>query len=53
MNCCIKYLSPLCTLANESMHPSKIFNQVEDGLVNSINYLKDWHETMLQHADSY
>jgi hypothetical protein len=29
------------TQANESMHPSMVFNRVEDGLGNLVNHLKD------------
>jgi hypothetical protein len=38
--------------ANESMRLGMVLNHMEDGLGNSVNQLKDWHETMLQHANS-
>jgi hypothetical protein len=43
----------LCvTHPNEIMHLNMVFNWVEDGLGKSIGWLKDWHETMLKHANS-
>ncbi len=43
----------LCvTHANELMHLGIVFNWVEDGLGKLIFWLKDWHETMLKHANS-
>jgi hypothetical protein len=38
--------------ANESMHLDMVLNHMEDGLGNSVNHIKDWHETILQHANS-
>jgi hypothetical protein len=33
--------------ANESMHPSMVSNQLEDGLGNSVNHFQNIHKTML------
>jgi hypothetical protein len=38
---------------NESMHPRMVFHQVDDGFGNSINRMKDWLETMMEHLDTY
>jgi hypothetical protein len=37
---------------NESMHP-RMFHWVDDGFRNSINRMKDWHETMTEHLNTY
>ncbi len=37
---------------NESMHLGMIFCQVDDGFGNFINWMKDWHETMMEHLDT-
>ncbi len=37
---------------NESMHPGMVFCQEDDGFGNSINLIKDWHETMMEHLDT-
>jgi hypothetical protein len=37
--------------ANESLHPWMVFHCVNDGMGNSINRMKDWHESMLKHID--
>jgi hypothetical protein len=34
---------------NDSMHPGMVFCQVDDGFENSINWMKDWHKTMMEH----
>jgi hypothetical protein len=41
------------TKANESLHPRLVFQCVEDNLGNSIKWLKDWHETILEHKNAY
>ncbi len=41
------------TQTNELLHPGIVFNSMENGLGNSINHLKGWHETLLQHANSH
>jgi hypothetical protein len=38
---------------NKSMHPRMVFRQVDDGIENSINQMKDWHETILEHLNTY
>jgi hypothetical protein len=38
---------------NESMHLGMVFSWVENGLKNVVNWLKDWHETMLRHVDTH
>jgi hypothetical protein len=37
--------------ANEVMHLDMVFHCVNDGLGNSMHQMKDWHETMLEHAN--
>ncbi len=39
------------TQANESLHPRMVFHCVNDGISNSINRMKDWHESMLKNID--
>jgi len=44
----------LCvTHANELMHLNLVFNWVEDGFGKLVGWLKNWHETMLKHANSH
>jgi hypothetical protein len=38
---------------NGSMHPWMIFCWVDDGFGNSINWMKDWHEKMMEHLDTH
>ncbi len=38
---------------NKSMHLGMVFHQVDDGFENSINQMKDWHETMMEHLDTH
>jgi len=33
---------------NEVMHPNMVFHCVNDGLGNSVHWIKDWHEMMLE-----
>jgi len=37
---------------NESMHLGMVFRQVDDGFGKSINWIKDWHEIMMEHLDT-
>jgi hypothetical protein len=37
---------------NESMHLGMVFCQVDDGFRNSINRMKYWHETIMEHLDT-
>jgi hypothetical protein len=37
---------------NKSMHLRMVFRWVDDGFGNSINWMKDWHETMMEHLDT-
>jgi hypothetical protein len=39
------------TKANAISHPRLVLHRVEDGLGNSVKWLKDWHETMLNHTN--
>ncbi len=36
---------------NAISHPGLVLRRVEDGLGNSVKWLKDWHETMLNHTN--
>jgi hypothetical protein len=36
---------------NEVMHFDMVFHSINDGLVNSMHRMKDWHETMLEHGN--
>ncbi len=36
---------------NEIMHPSMVFHCVNDRLGNFMHWMKDWHETMLEHGN--
>jgi hypothetical protein len=36
---------------NKVMHLGMVFHCVNDGLGNLVNYMKDWHETMLEHKN--
>ncbi len=38
---------------NKSMHLGMVFCWVDDGFKNSINRMKNWHETMMEHLDTY
>jgi hypothetical protein len=38
---------------NKSMHPRMVFRRVDDGFRNSINWMKDWHETIMEHLDTH
>jgi hypothetical protein len=35
------------------MHPGMVFHQVDGGFKNSINQMKDWHETTMEHLDTH
>jgi hypothetical protein len=37
--------------ANAVSHPGLVLRRVEDGLGNSVKWLKDWHETMFNHTN--
>jgi hypothetical protein len=37
---------------NESIHAGMVFRRVDKGFKNSINWMKDWHETMMEHLDT-
>ncbi len=37
---------------SKSMHLGMVFRRVDDGFKNSINWMKDWHETMMEHLDT-
>jgi hypothetical protein len=37
---------------NKSMHPGMVFCWVDNGFGNSINQMKDWHKTMMEHLDT-
>ncbi len=37
--------------ANAISRPGLVLRRVEDGLGNSVKWLKDWHETMLNHTN--
>jgi len=37
--------------ANKIMHPDMVFHYVNDGLGNLVQWMKDWHETMLEHGN--
>jgi hypothetical protein len=39
------------TKANAISHPGLMLHRIEDGLGNNVKRLKDWHETMLNHAN--
>jgi len=39
------------TKANAISHPGFVLRRVEDGLGNSVKWLKDWHETMHNHTN--
>jgi hypothetical protein len=41
------------TQANESMHLKMVFFHVDDGFKNSINYIKDWYEKMMEHLNTH
>jgi hypothetical protein len=49
----IKHSPPLLARVNESIHPGMVFRQVDDGFKNSVNSMKDWHEIMIEHLDTY
>ncbi len=36
---------------NEVMHPDMVFHCFNYGLGNLVHWLKDWHETMLEHGN--
>jgi hypothetical protein len=36
---------------NEIMHLSMVFHHINDGLGNLMHQMKDWHETMVEHAN--
>jgi len=36
---------------NEVMHFNMVFHSINDKLGNSMHQMKDWHETMLEHAN--
>jgi hypothetical protein len=38
---------------NKSMHPRMVFCRVDDGFNNSINWMKDWHKTMMEHLNTH
>jgi len=33
---------------NEILHSSMVFHHINDGLNNSMHYMKDWHKTMVE-----
>jgi hypothetical protein len=33
------------------MHYDMVFHYVNDGLGNLVHWMKDWHETMLEHGN--
>jgi hypothetical protein len=37
----------------KSMHWRMVFRHVDDDFGNSINSMKDWHETMMEHLDTH
>jgi hypothetical protein len=37
----------------KSMHLGMVFCRVDDGFENSINQMKDWHKTMMEHLDTH
>jgi hypothetical protein len=37
---------------NKSMHPGMVFRKVDDNFKNSIDHMKDWHETMMEHLNT-
>jgi hypothetical protein len=39
------------TKANAVLHPGLVLHHVKDGLGNSVEQLKDWHETMFNHTN--
>jgi len=39
------------TKANVVLHPRLVLHRIEDGLGNSVKWLKDWHEIMLNHTN--
>jgi hypothetical protein len=41
------------TKANAFSHPRLVLQHIEDGLGNSVKWLKDWHETMFNHTNVY
>jgi hypothetical protein len=36
---------------NEIMHLNMVFHHINDGLGNLVHQMKDWHETMIEHAN--
>jgi hypothetical protein len=36
---------------NEILTPSMVFHHINDGLRNSMHWMKDWHETMVERAN--
>lgn len=36
---------------NKSMHPRMVFHQMDDGFRNFVNWMKDWHEIMMEHLN--
>jgi hypothetical protein len=44
----------LCLVwVNISMNSGMVFCWVDDGFENSINWMKDWHKTMMEHLDTH
>jgi hypothetical protein len=39
------------TKANAVLHLGLVLHYAEDGLGNSVKWLKDWHETMFNHTN--
>jgi hypothetical protein len=39
--------------ANKILHQGMVFHQVNDGLGNSVNRMKDWHEMIRGHANTH
>jgi hypothetical protein len=37
---------------NKSMHLGMVFCWMDDGFKNSMNRMKDWHKTMMEHLDT-
>ncbi len=38
---------------NKSMLPRMVFRRMDDGFKNSINRMKDWHKTMMEHLNTH
>jgi hypothetical protein len=38
---------------NVIMHLSMVFHHINDGPCNLLHQMKDWHETMVEHANTH